>query len=191
VEVEEWFAGLADIISTSYLLMQGARNVLVEAFRGAHREHGTNATFGHAYKMLTAELGALRSGSRRYGSLESSARSMEELTKGGYGNALNATDSTAFAGLLDGPVVFELQRLGDDEKRFFRLFALHAVLQLRKNDNAKHEIFRHVLVFDEAHNVFPKDQFGILGLPSRLAREVREYGEASSPQPNKRMSPRV
>jgi hypothetical protein len=178
VEFEEWVAGLADIISTSYLLMQGARNVLVEALRGARREHGDTATFVDALRLLEAELRSLRSGSRRYGWLESSARSLEELTKGGYGRALIANDSGGFAAFLHFPVVFELQGLGDDQKRFFCLFVLHAVLQLRKNDTSAREILRHVLVFDEAHNVFPKDQFGVLGLPSRLAREVREYGEA-------------
>jgi hypothetical protein len=178
VEFEEWVAGLADIISTSYLLMQGARNVLVEALRGAHRERGDAATFVDALRLLEAELRSLRPGSRRYGWLESSARSLEELTKGGYGRALNANDSSGFAAFLGFPVVFELQGLGDDQKRFFCLFVLHAVLQLRKNDTSAREILRHVLVFDEAHNVFPKDQYGVLGLPSRLAREVREYGEA-------------
>ena len=33
-------------------------------------------------------------------------------------------------------------------------------------------------MFDESHNVFPKDQYGEVGIASRLAREVREYGEA-------------
>jgi Helicase HerA, central domain len=178
VEFEEWIAGLADLISTSYLLMQGARNVLIEGFRDAYRERGGAATFLDAHRILDAELQSLRSGSRRYGWLESSARSLEELTRGGYGKALNAHDHGTFADLLGLPVVFELQGLGDDQKRFFCLFALHAVLQLRKNDNSVREILRHVLVFDEAHNIFPKEQFGQLGVPSRLAREVREYGEA-------------
>ena len=178
VEFEEWIAGLADLISTSYLLMQGARNVLIEGFRDAYRERGGAATFLDAHRILDAELQSLRAGSRRYGWLESSARSLEELTRGGYGKALNAHDHGTFADLLGLPVVFELQGLGDDQKRFFCLFALHAVLQLRKNDNSVREVLRHVLVFDEAHNIFPKEQFGQLGVPSRLAREVREYGEA-------------
>src|ERR1019366_5356417 len=53
-----------------------------------------------------------------------------------------------------------------------------AVMQLRKHGRAPREVLQHVLVFDEAHNVFPKEPFGQLGVPSRLAREVREYGEA-------------
>jgi hypothetical protein len=178
VEFEEWAAGLADIISTSYLLMQGARNVLVEALLGAQREHGNQVTLKEAHRRLDMELRATRPGSRRYGWLESSTRSLEELTKGAYGQALNATNGRALAELLRLPVVFELQGLGDDQKRFFCLFFLYAVLQLRKNEGVQREVLRHLLVLDEAHNVFPREQHGELGVPSRLAREVREYGEA-------------
>lgn len=178
VEFDEWAAGLADIISASYLLMQGARNVLVESLVCAHREHGDATTLGDAHRLLDLELRTLRSGTRRYGWLESSARSLDELTKGAFGSALNAIPGTPLRDLLCRPVVFELQGLSDDQKRFFCLFFLYAVLQLRKNQSEQREVLRHVLVFDEAHNVFPKDQYGQLGVPSRLAREVREYGEA-------------
>jgi len=51
-------------------------------------------------------------------------------------------------------VVFELHGFGDDQKRFFCLFFLHAVLLLRKNSNTAREQLQHVLVFDEGHNVF-------------------------------------
>ena len=178
VEFDEWAAGLADIISTSYLLMQGARNVLIEALVRAHQENGPHATFMDAYQLLEGELRATRPGSRRYGWLESSNRSLAELTKGAYGRALNAINGKALPELLGRPIVFELQGLGDDQKRFFCLFMLYAVLQVRKHDTHTREVLQHLLVFDEAHNVFPKDQYGELGIPSRLAREVREYGEA-------------
>ena len=178
VEFEEWAAALIDIISTSYLLMQGARNVLKEALLQAAQTHGTNATLSHAHALLTAELDATKSGSRRYGWLESSTRSLEELTKGRFGRALNATQGSTVADLLDRQVVFELQGFGDDQKRFFCLFFLQAVLQLRKNSNAPREQLQHVLVFDEGHNVFPRERLGEVSIPARLAREVREYGEA-------------
>uniref|UniRef100_Q023G3 Phage integrase family protein n=1 Tax=Solibacter usitatus (strain Ellin6076) TaxID=234267 RepID=Q023G3_SOLUE len=110
VGFKEW----ADIISTSYLLMQGARNVLMEALLGAHREHGDNATLKDAHQLLDLELRAGRAGSRRYGWLESSTRSLEELSKGGFGSALNATSAGDVGSLLQGPVVFELEGLGDE-----------------------------------------------------------------------------
>ncbi len=178
VEFGEWAAGLADIISTSYLLMQGARNVLMEALLAAHRDHGAAATLRDAHQVLAMELRAGRSGSRRYGWLESSTRSLEELSKGGFGAALNGINGMDVQSLLTRPVVFELEGLGDDQRRFFCLYFLYAIMQLRKHGTAPREVLQHVLVFDEAHNVFPKEQFGQLGVPSRLAREVREYGEA-------------
>jgi hypothetical protein len=178
VEFEEWAAALSDIISTSYLLMQGARNVLKEALLQAHEQHGTAATLAHAYDLLARELDATKSGSRRYGWLESSTRSLEELTKGSFGHALNATTATPVASLLLRSVVFELHGFGDDQKRFFCLLWLEVVLLLRKNSSAAREVLQHVLIFDEGHNVFPRERPGEVSLPARLAREVREFGEA-------------
>lgn len=177
VEFEEWVDALSDIISTSYLLMQGARNVLKESLLQARAGHGDAATLTHAHALLAAELDATRSGSRRYGWLESSTRSLEELSKGNFGRALN-TPGMSIGSLLGHPVVFELQGFGEDQKRFFCLFFLQAILLLRKNATARREVLQHILVFDEGHNVFPRERPGELSVPARLAREVREYGEA-------------
>lgn len=177
VEFGEWSEALADIISTSYLLLQGARNVLKEAMQQAHAQHKESATLGHVYELLSRELDATRSGSRRYGWLESSTRSVEELTKGALGDALNATTGTTITDLLARSVVFELHGFGDDQKRFFCLYWLQAVLLLRKNSSARRESLQHLLIFDEAHNVFPRERLGEVSIPARLAREVREYGE--------------
>jgi hypothetical protein len=178
VEQTEWIEALADIISTAYLLMQGARNVLKEALLSASTNRGGQATLRDALDHLKTQLVSARSGSRRYGWLESSYRSIEELTKGALGQALNATDARTFETLLRGPVVFELQGLGDDQKKCFCLYLLQAVLLLRKHQPDEREVLRHLLAFDEAHNIFAKDQWGTLSVPSKLAREIREYGEA-------------
>jgi hypothetical protein len=178
VEFEEWAEALSDIISTSYLLLQGARNVMKEAMLQARSQYGDAAMLAHAHELLARELDATRSGSRRYGWLESSTRSLEELTKGSFGKALNATTPTPVAELLMRAVVFELQGFGDDQKRFFCLLWLEIVLLLRKNSSAPREQLQHVLVFDEGHNVFPRERPGEVSIPARLAREVREFGEA-------------
>lgn len=177
VEFEEWADALSDIISDAYLLMQGARNVLREALLQAHRTHKGEATLVHAHELLRNDLATCKSGSRRYGWLESSTRSLEELTKGRLKNALNVSVAT-IGELLNAPVVFELEGLADDQKRFFCLYVLQAVLLLRKHEDAPREVLRHALIFDEAHNVFPKEKYGEISVASRLAREIREYGEA-------------
>jgi hypothetical protein len=142
------------------------------------RGDARNARLVHAFALLNAELDATRAGSRRYGWLESSVRSLEELTKGAFGGALNATSATPVEDLLRYPVVFELHGFGEDQKRFFCLYFLQAILLLRKNGTTVREQLQHVLVFDEAHNVFPREKFGEPSVPARLARELREYGEA-------------
>jgi len=178
VEFEEWAEALSDIISTSYLLMQGARNVMKEALLQARAQHGSTATLTHAHQLLAHELDATKSGSRRYGWLESSTRSLEELTKGSFGRSLNATSGTQVADLLTRSVVFELHGFGDDQKRFFCLLWLEIILLLRKSSSAPREQLQHVLIFDEGHNVFPRERPGEVSIPARLAREVREFGEA-------------
>ncbi|HSQ05803.1 MAG TPA: DUF87 domain-containing protein, partial [Burkholderiales bacterium] len=177
VEFEEWSDALSDVISTAYLLLQGARNVLKEAMQQADRTK-KNATLADVYTILSNELDTTRSGSRRYGWLESATRSVEELTKGHFGEALNATKGVTIADLLGYPVVFELHGFGEDQKRFFCLFFLQAILLLRKNAIVARERLQHLLIFDEAHNIFPRERQGEVSVPARLAREVREYGEA-------------
>jgi hypothetical protein len=73
-------------------------------------------------------------------------------------------------------IVFELQALGEDQKRAFCLYLLQTQLLLRKHQQEERERLQMVLVFDEGHNVFPKDEWGKIGVPSKLAREIREYG---------------
>jgi hypothetical protein len=178
VLVAEWIEALADIMSTAYLLMQGARNVLKDVFLRVCEVHGPVATLLHAYRLLREDLRQTRLGSRRHGWMESAARTLEELSSGPFGSTLIIGEARAFSSLLEHAVVFEAQSLGDDQKRFFCLYAMQYVLLLRKHADDRREVLQHVLVFDESHHVFPKDKYGELGVPSRLAREIREYGEA-------------
>lgn len=177
VEATEWVYSISDIISVAYLLLQGARNVMAEALLGAIAQHGERATLRDALGLLRHELGTTRSGGRRYGWLESAYRSIEELTKGAIGESLNDPDGITLARLLVVPVVFELQALGEDQKRAFCLYLLQAVLLFRKHQHDEREVLKHVIVCDEAHNVFPKDHWGVVSVPSKIAREIREYGE--------------
>lgn len=177
VPFAEWAGALADVICTSYLLLQGARNVLLSALLEAHRAN-EQATLRDARDLVETALRATRAGSRRYGWLESTSRTLDELTKNGFGDALNDPDGTPVAELLVHSVIFELHGFADDQKRCFCLLFLQAVLLVRKNSDQPRERLQHVLVFDEAHNVFPREKFGEASVPARLAREVREYGEA-------------
>lgn len=155
--------------------MSGTSNILT---RRAIANKGDPATLRDALEIVASDLARSRQGSRRYGWLESTHRSLEELAPGTLGESLNASNPLSLHELLAVPVVFELEGLGEDQQRFCSLYLLQSILFLRKHETVQREILRYVLVFDEAHNIFHKDQWGELSLPSKLAREVREYGEA-------------
>src|SRR5258706_1485486 len=178
VERNAWVEALCDIICTAFLLLHGARNVLKTALLGAIANKGDRATLRDARELVANDLVRSRPGSRRYGWLESTHRSLEDLSTGTLGQSINATNPLSLHELAAVPVVFELEGLGEDQQRFCSLYLLQSVLFLRKHEAVAREVLRHVLVFDEAHNIFRKDQWGELSLPSKLAREVREYGEA-------------
>ena len=114
VDRQSWIESLTDMISVAYLLMQGARNVLKEALNSAVKNAGDRATMRDALLHLKTQLATCRPGGRRYGWLESSYRSIEELSLGAMGDALNATNGTTIEELLKIAVVFELQGLGED-----------------------------------------------------------------------------
>jgi len=179
VTTSEWIEALADIISVAYMLLQGARNVLKEALHKAIEQKKDRATIRDAYDYLVIELARSRRLSRRYGWLESSVRSLEELSKGIFGEYLNVIDGSPVENLFSFPVVFELEGLGMDQRKFFCLYFLQAISMMMKNSSQKREVFRHALIFDESHHIFPREKYGTeLEIPSRLAREIREYGEA-------------
>ena len=175
VQPTQYVELLADAISSAYLLLHGARNVLKAALLSAIGAKGNQATLVDARDFAASELARARGGSRRYGWLESTHRALDELGK--LSDDICATNPISFEELLSRPTVFEVQALGDDQRKFFSLVLLQMILLLRKHQEDKREVLRHVLVFDEAHNVFPKDKWGELSVPSRLAREIREYGE--------------
>src|SRR5206468_2972133 len=104
VERNEWIEALSDVISGAYLLMQGARNVLKTALLSASSAKGERAILRDAKEIIAGDLAKSRSGSRRYGWLESTYRSLDELTNGPLGEALNASNPTPLTVLLKRPV---------------------------------------------------------------------------------------
>lgn len=179
VSTYEWIEALADAICAGYFLSYGARSRLTKALRSAVSAHGERATLRDAFGYLRLDL-ASATRSRKFNWLESTERAFEELTTGPYGDCLNESDHpTTIQELLSRPVVFELEGLGQDQKKMFCVYLLQAVLLTRKKQTLPREILHHALIFDEAHNVFPKEKLGDPPLvQSLLAREVREYGEA-------------
>jgi DNA-binding PadR family transcriptional regulator len=177
VDVYEWVEALTDTIGSGYLLLQGAKNVLKAGMLDAIRRLGPAATLRDALPYIQTEFA--RAKARKAGWLESTDRAIDELTKGPFGDALNAQDGMTIEALLPQCVDFELEGLGDDQRKTFSVFLLQANLMIRKRQTLPREVLHQVLLFDEAHNVFVKEKLGDPpSVQSRLAREIREFGIA-------------
>ena len=176
VAVEEWVEALGDVISSGYLLMEGARSVLTEGMLEALQAQGERATFRDALPFIRAKFAQAKQ--RKVGWLESTERAVNQLTKGPFGDALNAReDVMTIAELLQRSVVFELEGLGDNQRKTFSVYLLQAILLTRKKQSLPKEVLHQVLLFDEAQNVFTREQLGDPpSVQGRLAREVREFG---------------
>ncbi|NTH66581.1 ATP-binding protein [Agrobacterium rhizogenes] len=115
------------------------------------------------------------------------------LRVGGKGAMFDCTRSTPMADLLAGPVLLELQNIGDDDdKAFFMALLFMRLVEYRRSTGASNAGFAHLLVIEEAHRLLANT-----GLPgarggdvveadprgkavetfSNLISEVRAYGQ--------------
>jgi hypothetical protein len=177
VTMPEWVEKLSDVISEGWLLGPGARKVLKQGMLTALHLKGEHTTLRDAAPAIRAEIHGAKARELQW--LQSCERAVDELTTGPFGDSLNATtDAMTIDELLDRNVVFELEGLGIDQGRTLSIYLLQSLLLLRKKQHLPKEILRHMLIFDEAQNIFIKEKQGDPpSIQSQLMREVRAYGE--------------
>ncbi|MBB6253166.1 ATP-binding protein [Nitrospirillum iridis] len=115
------------------------------------------------------------------------------LRVGGKGAMFDCARSTPMAELLDGPVLLELQNIGDDDdKAFFMALLFMRLVEHRRASGTPDGGFAHLLVIEEAHrllaNTGPAGGSGgdtvesdprgkAVETFSNLISEVRAYGQ--------------
>ena len=120
---------------------------------------------------------------REAGWLESALRIATVMTFGEFGKTVNYKGKNSFTveELLDKKVIFELNSLGNIEKKFFCEFVLTYIYKLKKAEqNHTSGKFDHAIIVDEAHNIFLKKptSFNNESVTDMIYREMREYGTA-------------
>ncbi len=187
VAPKEWINVLCDLITESFFVSFGVHKILLETLDEAFKEWGIYTgsenypTWNHIKWRLEEKLNKTKG--REVGWLESALRIASVLTFGSFGkicnykgdNGLNVED------LLDKKVIFELNSLGNIEKKFFCEFVLTYIYKLKKAKQNKTNIeFEHAILVDEAHNIFLKDKTHFVNesVTDMIYREMREYGTA-------------
>jgi len=185
VNAKEWLNVLCDLITESFSASYGVHKVLLETLDESFKEHGVYngsddyPTWNYIKWKLEAKLE--KTNGRESTWLESALRIAHVLTFGNYGKVLNykGKDSISIEELLNKKVIFELNSLGNIEKKFFCEFLLTYIFKLKKTGlNRLDSGFNHAILVDEAHNVFLKDKTKFVNesVTDVIYREMREYG---------------
>ncbi len=185
VRPKEWINVLCDLLTESFSASFGVHKILLETldevFEGWEVYKGSKhyPNWQHIKKML--EIKSKEARGREATWYESALRIATVLTFGDFGKVINydGKRNLSVEDLLDKKVVFELNSLGNIEKKFFSEFILTYIYKLKKtNQDSTEENFTHAILVDEAHNIFLKDKthFVSESVTDMLYREMREYG---------------
>ncbi|MBT6182528.1 ATP-binding protein, partial [archaeon] len=185
VSPKEWVVVLADLLTESFMASFGVHKIILETLDNAFKEWGvyngsTNyPTWNHIKHKLEEKLEKISG--REAGWLESALRIATVLTFGEFGKTLNykGENSITIDDILNGQVIMELNSLGTVEKKFFCEFLLMYIYKLKKaRQNDVEQKFDHVIIVDEAHNIFLKKptNFSNESVTDMIYREMREYG---------------
>jgi len=185
VSPKEWINVLCDLLAESFFASYGVHKIILETLDEAFKEWGiykgskNYPTWNHIKWRLEEKLGKTKG--REAGWLESALRIASVLTFGDFGKCLNYKGENSFRveDLLDKKVIFELNSLGNIEKKFFCEFILTYIYKLKKaNQTRITNDFEHAIIVDEAHNIFLKDKTHFVNesVTDMIYREMREYG---------------
>lgn len=185
VSPKEWINVLCDLLAESFFASYGVHKIILETLDEAFKEWGiykgskNYPTWNHIKWRLEEKMNKTKG--REGGWIESALRIASVLTFGDFGKILNYKGENALKAenLLDKKVIFELNSLGNIEKKFFCEFILTYIYKLKKANQTKVSTgFEHAILVDEAHNIFLKDKthFVSESVTDMIYREMREYG---------------
>jgi len=185
VSPKEWITVICDLVAESFFVSYGVHKVLVEVMDEAFKEWGVYRgsekypTWNHFKWMLEERLEKAKNRESTW--IESALRVATVLTFGDFGEVVNYRGESAVTveDIMDRRVVFELNALGNIEKKFFCEFILMYIYKMRKarQNNVDHG-FDYAILVDEAHNIFLKDKTNFVSesVTDMVYREMREYG---------------
>jgi DNA-binding MarR family transcriptional regulator len=101
-----------------------------------------------------------------------------KLTTGPIGRLLNSQDARTLPEILDKQVILELDSLGSETDRamFTQTFLLW--LYYRRLAEGKSRTSKHLILVEEAHNLFLRREGGHQSVHDLMLRQMRDLGEA-------------
>jgi DNA helicase HerA-like ATPase len=180
VHPQTWIQILAEVLEKSHVSGQGVADILIEHTDKLFEEKGfydvdkRSAEYPNFYDLRN-RIERSRYSGRRALWQDSCLRILRTFTFGPAADAFNARQPIRIEELLEDPVVIELDMELPKNVRTFFSEAMLRWIHLHRLNQGEVESLRHVLVLEEAHNVFSAD-FSHTGLEN-IYREIRSFGE--------------
>jgi hypothetical protein len=173
ITYQEYVKNVIDIFNKAYVGGAGSDSILLQVFDEAYQENEVPTT-RDAQDILSAEMKKKLRG-REMLWKQSSLRMLQFLNYGGIGEVFNTKLSYPIETLLNDYVIFELGALANkNDKRFFiEIFTLWYWLY-KEHQGIEDERLKHVLVFEEFHNIVENSQKD--DLIQKIFRQIRKYG---------------
>ena len=173
ITYQEYLKNVIEIFNKAYVGGAGSDSILLQVFDEAYQENEVPTT-RDAYDILSSEMKKKLRG-RDMLWKQSSLRMLQFLSYGGIGEVFNTKLSYPIESLLNDYVIFELGALANkNDKRFFiEIFTLWYWLY-KERQGMEDERLKHVLVFEEFHNIVENSQKD--DLIQRIFRQIRKYG---------------
>lgn len=170
----DYVKSVIDVFSRAYIGGAGSDSVLLKVFDQAYKSHATPTT-EDARAILTGEMTGAKMRGREMLWKQSSLRMLEFLSYGGTGKVYNVKEFYPIERLKNDFVIFELGALGNsNDKRFFVEIFMLWYWCYCEFVGIEDENLKHVLVFEEFHNIVDNSQRD--DLIQKVFRQIRKYG---------------
>lgn len=184
VHPQTWIQILSDVLEKTHVSGQGVADVLAELAdaefdaKGFY-SNGTALEYPNFFD-LKSRLDRQRYSGRKALWRDSCLRILRTFTFGPAADTFNARIPVRLEEFLRYPVVFELDL---ELPRTVRSFFTETILRwihLYRLGQGESDVLRHVLVLEEAHNIFPVPAYGESpnGGLENVYREIRSFGQA-------------
>lgn len=185
IHPQTWIQILSDVLEKTHVSGQGVADVLAELAdaefdaKGFYSQSNREKAYPSFFD-LKGRLERLRYSGRRALWRDSCLRILRTFTFGPAANTFNAGYPLKLEDLLDRPVILELDlELPKTVRSFFTETVLRWI-HLHRLGQGETGALRHVLVLEEAHNIFPVPAYGESpnGGLENVYREIRSFGQA-------------
>lgn len=185
VHPKTWIAIVAETLEKSHLSGLGSGSVFIDSLdrlferRGFYAQH-KDEEYPNFYDARE-DLEGRKYAGRKMLWKDSCLRILESLTFGSAARSFNARDPVKLENLLRLPVVFEIDMEMAHPLRVSFCEILLRWIHLYRLGQGESEQLRHVLILEEAHNLFPRSHIEKQAASQSIltcCREIRSFGQS-------------